>query len=135
MEEYQLIMKTKKIHSFALEKREIISNFIDETLREVPNALNDYVSDENGKFSTRREFNEITQYINNFIEGKKRKEGTIKKEDGISIKITEVAGIIFKDISNHEYKKVTKYLITKKIADDDYKVMEVYYTYNFYILK
>lgn len=55
------------------EKREIISNFIDETLREVPNALNDYVSDENGKFSTRREFNEITQYINNFIEGKKRK--------------------------------------------------------------
>ena len=55
------------------EKREIISNFIDETLREIPNALNDYVSDENGKYSTRREFNEITQYINNFIEGKKRK--------------------------------------------------------------
>ncbi|MBE6493801.1 MAG: ATP-binding protein [Methanosphaera stadtmanae] len=55
------------------EKREIISNFIDETLREIPNALNAYVSDDNGKFSKRREFNEITQYINNFLEGKKRK--------------------------------------------------------------
>lgn len=55
------------------EKRGIVSNFIDETLKEIPNSLNNYLSDDTGNFSKRREYDEIIKYIENFIAGKKRK--------------------------------------------------------------
>ena len=53
------------------DKIKLVSNFIDENMREIPASLNDNLNGENGRFSKRIEFEEIKDEINKYLNGKK----------------------------------------------------------------
>ena len=52
-----------------VEKTQIISNFIDNEINDVPNILKSKLSFEGKDFNTRSEFDEIKEYLNSFLDG------------------------------------------------------------------
>lgn len=52
-----------------VEKTQIISNFIDNELNDVPNILKSKLSFDGKDFNTRSEFDEIKEYLNSFLDG------------------------------------------------------------------